>query len=57
MTCKCGHIKLHHQYQRDTQSKTGKCDLVEIMNSGKRKPCWCTSYQNTVEVLGTEGKN
>ena len=46
MACKCGHIKAVHQRERDTQDKTGKCDRVEIMNSGKRKLCSCRQYRN-----------
>ena len=50
MVCKCGHAKIHHEYQRDTQQKTGQCHAVEIMNSGKRKTCYCKMYHNTIEV-------
>ena len=44
MVCNCGHIKLRHEYQRDTQDKTGQCMLVEVSNSGKKKHCSCKMY-------------
>jgi len=58
MTCKCGHIKKHHQYERDTQDKTGQCGKTEITNDKKLHPCGCKLYSNlTVQTNYTEGKN
>ncbi len=53
MACRCGHTKLHHQYQRDTQQKTGQCDLTEISNKGMKKPCYCKGYIHHV-IFGAE---
>ena len=25
MTCKCKHAQIYHDYQRDTQSRSGRC--------------------------------
>ena len=44
MVCKCGHTKFRHEYQTDTQDKTGQCMLIEISNSGKKKVCSCRMY-------------
>ena len=46
MVCKCGHTKFRHEYQRDTQDKTGQCTLVEISNSGMKKHCSCKIYSS-----------
>lgn len=46
MTCKCGHTKDKHQYERDTQQKTGKCNVSKLANDLKKHPCWCQRYSN-----------
>ena len=45
MVCKkCGHNKDQHQYQRDTQSHTGKCNVSKLAKDNKKHPCWCQNY-------------
>lgn len=43
MACKCGHNKPFHQYVRDTQQQTGKCEFKTGITV-----CGCRMYQRTL---------
>ncbi len=54
MTCVCGHNKSEHQYEQDTQSKTGLCEhSTQMIFRNAKKHCGCHQYK---KILG-EGKD